>query len=69
MNNINKKQPTCGERVLESALSFIDAEVRLAERKVKELHADQDLSDKAITRSLKDLGIQRFVVVVYMHLE
>ncbi|KAL9673937.1 hypothetical protein QQ045_030201 [Rhodiola kirilowii] len=37
----------------------IDAEVRLAERKVKELHADQSLSDKAITRTLKDLGIQR----------
>lgn len=39
----------------------IDAEVRLAERKVKELHADPDLSDKAITRALKDLGIQRLV--------
>lgn len=40
----------------------IDAEVSLAERKVKELHADPDVSDKAITRALKDLGIQRYFV-------
>uniref|UniRef100_A0A7N1A5W0 Fatty acyl-CoA reductase n=1 Tax=Kalanchoe fedtschenkoi TaxID=63787 RepID=A0A7N1A5W0_KALFE len=37
----------------------IDAEVRLAERTAKELHADPSLSDKAITLALKDLGIQR----------
>uniref|UniRef100_A0A7N0V0I4 Fatty acyl-CoA reductase n=1 Tax=Kalanchoe fedtschenkoi TaxID=63787 RepID=A0A7N0V0I4_KALFE len=37
----------------------IDAEIRLAERTVKELHADPNLSDKAITIALKDMGIQR----------
>ncbi|CAM8879272.1 unnamed protein product [Rhodiola kirilowii] len=37
----------------------IDAEIKLAERTVKELQANSSLSDKAITRALKDLGIQR----------
>lgn len=32
----------------------IDAEVRLAERTVEELHADPSLSEKAVTRALKD---------------